>query len=143
MKVNRRGFFAAAAAAPVAVKQAVTSVLDYEKYFEGPSTGRVLGGLPSSSDYAEATAHKGWLQEKLEGLVARRRGAVSGALYGDCHRDHVAYIQIDNRRATSPVMRALFIAEEKERREKARELSYLDQQIEEVKKKLGIFGGIL
>jgi hypothetical protein len=136
MKVNRRSFFGVAAAAPVAAKQAVTSVIEYEK-----AAGSLGGAMPAYTltNYGgsvNAMEDASWLKRELQGLMSRKK-EIGTADYASYQRDLAAFIQIDNRRATSPAVRALLIAEERARRDKARELSYLDQQIKAVKEKLG------
>lgn len=136
MKLNRRSFFGAAAAAPVAAKQAVSSVLEYERT-AGAGMLNVAASVPNgiypgmSEDY---------LKDELKSLISRKAN-VSKSDYGeDYRRDLAALIQIDNRRATSPAVKALLIAEERARRDKARELSYIDRQIAQIKEKLGPLG---
>lgn len=132
MKVNRRSFFSVAAAAPVAAKQVATSVLDYEakvdRNFAGTPIGYGGSALPSDSS---------WLQSELKEAIQSRRKLETQQPRNNYARDIAAYIQIDNRRSTSPAVRALLIAEERAKREKARELSYIDQRIADLKEKLG------
>ena len=71
MKVNRRSFFAAAASAPVAVKEAV-SVLAKEQSisvlggFASAPIAHGIGGIPSS-------APSDWMQSELKDLLGRRK----------------------------------------------------------------------
>lgn len=132
MKVNRRSFFGVAAAAPVAAKQVATSVLDYEAKVDRSFAASPIGfggsSLPNDSS---------WLQSELKEAMQSRRKLEAEQPRNNYARDLAAYIQIDNRRSTSPAVKALLIAEERAKREKARELSYIDKRIAEIKEKLG------
>ena len=137
MKVNRRSFFSVAAAAPVAAKQAVASVLEYEKANGLANQVGLTGGV----SYAVPDSVPGdWIKGELEDALSRKKRLSTSEPDVAYHRDLAAYIQIDNRRATSPAVRALLIAEERGRRQKARELSYLDERIADLKEKLGPLG---
>lgn len=135
MNVNRRSFFGVAAAAPVAAKQAVTSVLEYEKAAALSNSATMISGGVSSG-IPQQVPHE-WLKSELKDALLRKKRLAGEQPNSSHHRDMVAFIQIDNRRATSPAVRALLIAEERARREQARELSYLDRRIAEMKEQLG------
>lgn len=137
MKVNRRSFFGVAAAAPVAAKQVATSVLDYEVKSAQTFVGTPTIGYGLS---ASASTDRSWLQSELKDAVQSRRKLETQQPRNNYASDLAAYIQIDNRRATSPAVKALLIAEERARREKARELFYIDERIADLKEKLGPLG---
>jgi len=141
VKVNRRSFFGVAAAAPVAAKQAVTSVLEYEKsagvnhikssYY---GSAKSVAGLLGDRDNSPPTD---FLRHELKEVLSQRKMTAENGPDLSYERDLAAYIQIDNRRATSPAIRSMLISEEKAKRAKARELSYLDRRIADLKEKLG------
>jgi len=139
VKVNRRSFFGVAAAAPVAAKQAVTSVLEYDKATGTGLLSKVsgfYGGVPEKCPDATAPSSTYW-QDELRYALQQRRSIKESTPVRHHALDLAAFVQIDNRRATSPAVKALLIAEERAKREKARELSYIDERIAELKEKLG------
>jgi hypothetical protein len=148
MKVSRRNFFAAAAVAPVAAKQAVqqaASVLAYEKGsgLGGGLAGGLLGRDPNIKNWhpANECSPGDWVQEEIESLLSRRSRMISEPL--PTHVTSIAAsMRIDGLRSVSGPVKARMIAEDRRRRELESELSYIDARVNELKEKLGPLGAL-
>lgn len=142
MKVSRRNFFGVAAVAPVAAKQAVekaVSVLAYEK-----TSGRVGGVIGNAASYGGIMPENpscGWMQEEIKHLLQQRKKASERTYEHDVGELQSA-MRIDGMRSVSPGVRARWIYEDRMSRAKAREVSYIDERINELKENLGPLGAI-
>ncbi len=132
-----------AAAAPIAAKQ-VASVLAFERSHPYPLMGGGLGDAvpkgPGWDQTSDPIAEQTWLQHELDELI-KRRSEVDAHL--PTQTAIASALRIDGLRSVSSPVRALMIDADRQRRDRERELSYVDKRIKELKDKLGPLGDLL
>ena len=140
--VGRRAFLKFMSAAPVAAPAAAkASVLELEKQFgmgDMPSAGYVGYPVATQADTVS------YLQQELKDLLCRRKEATSRERDSNGYENDLAGdLRIDGMRSVSPVNRARLIAEQRSRRQRARDLSNIDRNIAKIKERLGPLGELL
>lgn len=131
-RLSRRNFFGASAGAVVAAPKLAQSLTSADANVAGQRIGLSSPGYPESpcdeeNDY--------WLGELKNYL--RRRKAVRVTELGDDRANQVERFRLEGMRSLSPATRARMAFEDEQRRSAARELSYIDEQIADLKERLG------
>jgi hypothetical protein len=147
MKVSRRVLFGVGAGAAIAGPNVVKSALVHGADLGSsamPAMGSVLSGAvpafigdSSGPNKAETPT---FLLDQLKRLAIQRDDTVKNTKPYLCVAGD---LRIDGLRSVSVASRARMIAEERAKRELANQLSWIDKQIEDVKKQLGILGNFI
>lgn len=144
-KVARRSFLKLMGAAPVAAPAAAKAgVLEFEEAWTGMPPRGVVGaeyGGSTGVNAMQCPSSPAYWGEELKHLLARRQHVEASE--DNLQLDLMADLRIDGLRSVSAVNRARMIAEDRSRRSKLRELSWLDERIAEAKQKMGPLGGLL
>lgn len=136
---NRRGFLKALAAAPIAAPIVMKTTAERMMVGSPPS----LIGAYGMGGTAIAGSNTDWVKEELANVLGRKKKIHSGkARKGNVNEPGI-YARVDALRSVSPTHRIRMAREEISTKYEANELSYLDEQIENLKEKLGLFGDIL
>ena len=136
MNVSRRKFFGAAAASTIAAKQAAAkSVLAFEA-----QSASNLAAPVSSLGVPDLPADDGWIKQELRSLIEQRKSWTEAP--APSAGDSQSAIRIDGMRSLSPSTRARMIHEDRDRRAREANLTYIDKRIKKLKEKLGPLGGL-
>jgi hypothetical protein len=143
--MDRRAFFrgsaAAVVAAPVAAKQIAGEVM---RNGGGPIPpfGAAFGrGLSTAAGETSSPGH--WLKQELKEYTERLAGLDKDKPQYDRNWHPIASQNIDGLRSVSPVNKARMAVEVMEAMERARERSWIERRIDELKKQLGPLGDLI
>jgi hypothetical protein len=143
--MDRRAFFrggaAAVVAAPVAAKQIAGEVM---RNAGGPVPpfGAALGrGLSATASTGESPGH--WLKRELKEYTERLAGLDKDKDRHERNWHPVASQSIDGLRSVSPVNKARMAVEAMEAMDRARERSWIEKRIDDLKSQLGPLGDLI
>lgn len=135
MNSSRRGFLKVMAATPVAAPAMMKSTAEALSIgsLNAPIAAYGFGGSVSSDQVPED-----WMKKEVKNLLARKKRVETRA-ENEIRNEHVRFAcEVDALRSVSAVSRVRIAQSRIAAHERSRELSYIDQELERMKEKLGI-----